>query len=69
MLTFLNAVVIVTEMCVFLGLRSGIAEGSIFVGCDAASLDNRIPYLSRERRVFIFKGRNVLEEYFDDSAP
>ena len=47
MLTFLNVVVVVvvvvTEMCVFLGLCSGVYEGSIFIGCDATSLHNRIP--------------------------
>lgn len=52
-----------TEMCVFLGLRSGVAEGSFFVDCDAASLDNRNPTF-RENAEFSFSmGRNVQEEY------
>ena len=40
-------------MCVFLGLCSGVAEGSIFIGCDAPSLDNRIPTF-RENAEFSF---------------
>ena len=53
MLALLDSVVIVTEMCVFLGLRSGVAGGYIFIGCDAASLDNRI-HTFRENAEFSF---------------
>jgi len=75
MLTFLNAVIIMTKMCVFLGLRSDEAECSIYVDCDAATLDNRISYLSRERVEFSFSRgvmskKNILtiRRHEDDTA-
>jgi hypothetical protein len=42
-------------MCVFLGLCSGVAEASIFIGCDAASLDDRIPTFREDAKAH-FKG-------------